>query len=331
MSKRGHTSRSPSTQPKGWKPSVNPADELMTSKPYVNQVHRQGSTTSMRSNGSGAGIRPMTETIPEGDDAAEEGLSARDWPHGRDRPSKPTTYLDGRDQYYPTNREPRYPAQDRDIPVLHLQEHLMAATIGKIHIIIYYDCNGKVQAVGAEAMREGIYEQTEDGQWVKAEWFKPEHPRLQPEPLAPWISWQDTKERARRAQHLPPVDGDRDLRHTTVDIEERPFQLTNTEYPTYCPRLPSSSTNSLQRQRMAVRDKVEIQDWRRMAPDLDILALVEAVEAVEMEATTKAEEAEIRVQEAVELHADVLQGAHTALQQQRAVVDEAVHLVLLNS
>jgi hypothetical protein len=46
----------------------------------------------------------------------------------------------------------------------------MAATIGKIHIIIYYDCNGKVQAVGAEAMREGIYEQTEDGQWVKAEW-----------------------------------------------------------------------------------------------------------------------------------------------------------------
>jgi hypothetical protein len=52
---------------------------------------------------------------------------------------------------------------------------------------------------------------------------------------------------------------------------------------------------------------------------------------VEMEATTKAEEAEIRVQEAVELHADVLQGVHAALQQQRAVVDEAVHLVLLNS
>ncbi|KAF8155273.1 hypothetical protein BJ912DRAFT_1050978 [Pholiota molesta] len=46
-------------------------------------------------------------------------------------------------------------------------EHISGAS--KIPTIIYYDRNGKVQAVGAEAMREGIYEQAEDEQWVKAE------------------------------------------------------------------------------------------------------------------------------------------------------------------
>jgi hypothetical protein len=46
-------------------------------------------------------------------------------------------------------------------------EHISDAS--KIPTIIYYDRNGKVQAVGAEAMREGIYEQAEDEQWVKAE------------------------------------------------------------------------------------------------------------------------------------------------------------------
>ncbi|KAF5321822.1 hypothetical protein D9619_002184 [Psilocybe cf. subviscida] len=49
-------------------------------------------------------------------------------------------------------------------------EHITGAS--KIPTIIYYDRNGKVRAVGAEAMREGIYEQAEDEEWVKAEWFK---------------------------------------------------------------------------------------------------------------------------------------------------------------
>ena len=47
-------------------------------------------------------------------------------------------------------------------------EHISGAS--KIPTIIYYDLNGKVRAVGAEAMREGIYEIAEDENWVKAEW-----------------------------------------------------------------------------------------------------------------------------------------------------------------
>jgi hypothetical protein len=49
-------------------------------------------------------------------------------------------------------------------------EHISGAS--KIPTIIYYDRKGKVRAVGAEAMREGIYEMAEEEQWVKAEWFK---------------------------------------------------------------------------------------------------------------------------------------------------------------
>jgi hypothetical protein len=41
----------------------------------------------------------------------------------------------------------------------------------KIPTIIYYDRAGKVKAVGAEAMKEGIYEKAEDEGWVKAEWY----------------------------------------------------------------------------------------------------------------------------------------------------------------
>ena len=47
-------------------------------------------------------------------------------------------------------------------------EHISGAS--KIPSIIYYDRAGKVRAVGAEAMREGIYEIAEDENWVKAEW-----------------------------------------------------------------------------------------------------------------------------------------------------------------
>ncbi|KAF8805181.1 hypothetical protein BYT27DRAFT_7192862 [Phlegmacium glaucopus] len=42
----------------------------------------------------------------------------------------------------------------------------------KIPTVIYYDRSGKVRAVGAEAMKEGIYEVVENENWVKAEWFK---------------------------------------------------------------------------------------------------------------------------------------------------------------
>jgi hypothetical protein len=50
----------------------------------------------------------------------------------------------------------RYPAQEGDD--------------SKVPTIIYYDRTGKVRAVGAEAMRERIYEIAEDENWVKAEW-----------------------------------------------------------------------------------------------------------------------------------------------------------------
>ena len=36
--------------------------------------------------------------------------------------------------------------------------------------MIYYDRGGKVRAVGAESMKEGIYEVAEEENWVKAEW-----------------------------------------------------------------------------------------------------------------------------------------------------------------
>ncbi|KAF4615512.1 hypothetical protein D9613_003352 [Agrocybe pediades] len=49
-------------------------------------------------------------------------------------------------------------------------EHISGAS--KIPTIIYYDAQGKVRAVGAEATCEGILEQAEDGNWTKAEWFK---------------------------------------------------------------------------------------------------------------------------------------------------------------
>jgi hypothetical protein len=47
-------------------------------------------------------------------------------------------------------------------------EHISGAS--KIPTVIYYDQSGKVRAVGAEAMKEGIYEVAEDEKWVKAEW-----------------------------------------------------------------------------------------------------------------------------------------------------------------
>jgi len=49
-------------------------------------------------------------------------------------------------------------------------KHITGAS--KIPTVIYYDRSGKVRAVGAEAMKEGICEVAEDEGWVKAEWFK---------------------------------------------------------------------------------------------------------------------------------------------------------------
>ncbi|KAF4620562.1 hypothetical protein D9613_001104 [Agrocybe pediades] len=57
----------------------------------------------------------------------------------------------------------RYPAQ----------EHVGGDS--KIPTIIYYDRQGAVRAVGAEAMRDGIEEQAEDEEWVKAEWQVAQH------------------------------------------------------------------------------------------------------------------------------------------------------------
>ena len=52
----------------------------------------------------------------------------------------------------------RYPAQ----------EHVSSAL--KIPTVIYYDLNGRVRAVGAEAIKESIYLVADDEGWVKAEW-----------------------------------------------------------------------------------------------------------------------------------------------------------------
>ena len=48
--------------------------------------------------------------------------------------------------------------------------HEQTGGAAKIPTVIYYDQDGKVQAVGAEAMQEGIYEQADEEHWVKAEW-----------------------------------------------------------------------------------------------------------------------------------------------------------------
>jgi len=41
----------------------------------------------------------------------------------------------------------------------------------KIPTIVYYDREGNVKAVGAEATTDGIYESALEGDWCKAEWY----------------------------------------------------------------------------------------------------------------------------------------------------------------
>jgi hypothetical protein len=48
------------------------------------------------------------------------------------------------------------------------QEHVGGDS--KIPTVIYYDQDGNVRAVGAEAVREGIEDEAEDSQWTKSEW-----------------------------------------------------------------------------------------------------------------------------------------------------------------
>ena len=48
------------------------------------------------------------------------------------------------------------------------QEHVGGDS--KIPTVIYYDQDGNVCAVGAEAVREGVEIDAEDSQWTKAEW-----------------------------------------------------------------------------------------------------------------------------------------------------------------
>ena len=56
----------------------------------------------------------------------------------------------------------------REIHRFPAHDHISGAS--KIPTIIYYDRNGDVKAVGAEALRDGVQEQAEDEQWVKVEW-----------------------------------------------------------------------------------------------------------------------------------------------------------------
>ncbi|TEB36989.1 hypothetical protein FA13DRAFT_1787269 [Coprinellus micaceus] len=50
--------------------------------------------------------------------------------------------------------------------------HEQVSGASKIPTVLYYDKAGKVRAVGAEALQEGIFEQAEENGWIKAEWFK---------------------------------------------------------------------------------------------------------------------------------------------------------------
>ncbi|KAF9047780.1 hypothetical protein BJ165DRAFT_1468128 [Panaeolus papilionaceus] len=50
------------------------------------------------------------------------------------------------------------------------QDHVHGSS--KIPTVLYYDKSGKVQAIGAETLSEGVFERATDGGWEKVEWFK---------------------------------------------------------------------------------------------------------------------------------------------------------------
>ncbi|PPQ96389.1 hypothetical protein CVT26_004991 [Gymnopilus dilepis] len=66
--------------------------------------------------------------------------------------------------------DPGEPPEIRGVTRYPAQEHVGGDS--KIPTVIYYDKQGNVRAVGAEAMREGIEDEAEEAEWVKAEWFK---------------------------------------------------------------------------------------------------------------------------------------------------------------
>jgi len=57
------------------------------------------------------------------------------------------------------------------IPLCRFPANEYVSGASKIPTIIYYDRAGNIRAVGAEAVKEGIYEIVEDEHWVKAEWY----------------------------------------------------------------------------------------------------------------------------------------------------------------
>lgn len=50
--------------------------------------------------------------------------------------------------------------------------HELISGASKIPTVIWYDRSGNPRAVGAEAVKEGIFETAADEGWAKAEWFK---------------------------------------------------------------------------------------------------------------------------------------------------------------
>lgn len=60
----------------------------------------------------------------------------------------------------------------------------------QIPTVLYYDKLGRVRAVGAEAMTEGIFEQVEAEHWNKAEWCDPQYNLIECTwPAGPQANW----------------------------------------------------------------------------------------------------------------------------------------------
>ncbi|KAF5317360.1 hypothetical protein D9611_003531 [Ephemerocybe angulata] len=79
----------------------------------------------------------------------------------------------------------------------------------KIPTVIYYDSDGKVCAIGADTLKDGIEADAEDFGWSKARWFKL---HLRPNPVAP--SFFSRIVRSQENQELPPLP----LKKTVVEV-----------------------------------------------------------------------------------------------------------------
>ncbi|KAF5317094.1 hypothetical protein D9611_003520 [Ephemerocybe angulata] len=94
-------------------------------------------------------------------------------------------------------------------PVTRFPAHEHISGASKIPTIIYYDREGQVRAVGAEATKEGIFETAEDEGWVKAEWFKLH--------LRPVNATNDTQQQV-IAQEIPPLPVGRTVTQVVADF-----------------------------------------------------------------------------------------------------------------